>query len=471
MPNKEIPQNITAREAVSRIVDDITRQRRVEGKEDGLRMLAPSLLGVLNAFEAGDVPIETTIFTASGSNNLAEPPATKPTEEAKSPPDVAIIDSIDKLPEEIRGELKFDSPLKRGEKEKTLLKILSITSENKPITKKLLFNVVYRKDVSKDLDGADRHTLNALIYSEKKKIKAKGLTIISKIMVITDKGKESKESVYWLTSIDNYRRTRSKIDEVLTLLRTASEKNPLSYKFLAQEIFGEATDKNIGAMRTALCRLRRRSVLGKSGEVIKNVPLNEESKTSYGQTHLGFYIVKKDNQVAEVPSVEIEMNSGVKLADRISDAPIANVPIVPKSPSAENELNSSFLNEREIYIIAKKLLAIEVNNKELLNTLRIDVRHLYKDEMVRLFNRVRGELSRKKINVVDYEPKKEDILPILGKLDTFGKDPKKYLKSCTAEAKILLSCFNSEKITFALLNQLFPVRMVPIQKSMVKRGV
>jgi len=286
MQNKEYQQSITAKEAIFRITSAIEKQKKAEGKDDGLNKLTPLMINALDVFGVGDVPIERTIFTNDSWH-------------------VTVIDSFDKLPEETRKWLMPDGLLRYGEQEKTLLEILNITSKKNPVTKKLLLNILYKGD-SEDKGRNNEANLNNLINFGKKEIKAKGQAIMSGIRTVRNKGEESKESVYWLDNVDNYRceEGNTEMERTLVFLRAASKEKPISYIFLAKEILGEATFTNVTHIRNIFVKLE--NILEKSEEVIERVHLDKELGKPKGPKQLGFYIAKKGSQATESSSVKKE---------------------------------------------------------------------------------------------------------------------------------------------------------------------
>jgi hypothetical protein len=345
--SKESPQTITAREAISKIAGFIEKQGGIKRRKDGLCRLTPVLIGVLDAFGVGEASVEKTIFTVLKPNNLTEPPVANPTEKIKNPQDAMVFDSLNKLPEEVKKWLMPDGLLRYGEQGETLLKLLIITSDKKPITKGLLFNIIYRRDIDSNNYHNDSFRLNTLIDSKRKEIKEKGFVVMSKITVIRNNEKKLKELVYWLSGVDVYRCPKdmtSKISQTLVLLRAASEGKPLSYRFLAKEIFGEVTPTSIEKIRNVFMNLK--DILEKSGEVLERVGLDKEPEKPWGPKQLGFYIAKKENQV--VGESSLVKNDAVLKASQIDPHIEAKAPVpartifVKPDPPKENPTNNSY---------------------------------------------------------------------------------------------------------------------------------
>jgi|WetSurMetagenome_2_1015567.scaffolds.fasta_scaffold03444_4 hypothetical protein len=308
--------------------------------------------------------------------------AVKSEEEVRNPQDIIIIDSFGKLPEAIRKVLMPGAFLKYGEPGETLLSLLTITSEKNPITKRLLFNIIYRRDIDNENYRNDIFMLDRLIGSRRGEIKAKGLVIKDKTVVIDDKG--SKESVCWLTA------------------KAVKQTNP---------------------------------PIETRAEVLKPVNITE-----------GALPVKIDC----IPVTTIFAKTDPLKRTNFPEKP------TDKASNSENNPDSLVaLTESEVYVAVKELLRTERENKALLNTLGVNVKPLYTEEISRLMNRVRGDFgNKKKSNASDFE--KRNIISALNKFKEFAKDRKKYVNLRTRPVQVLLSCFDSAKIENGFWEKLFP---------------
>jgi hypothetical protein len=362
MPKPERLQYITAREAISEIVDAVVKQKGAGGEELG--KLKSFELQILDGFGVGDVRIERTIFTA----------------------DTTIS------------------------KEKI----------------------------------QDRAILNNVNKSQK---------------IIESKDRDS---------------------QVSTLLREASAEKPLSKRFLAEKILGEATYENLEAMGYFLLKAVKK--LTKSGEIIRQIPLKKDPERPWGPRAFGYYIVKKDKQVAEDSPAKTKTTLNVRQknpeAKTIApksvsrhEAAAITVPIVSKSPNAENKPISDLpLKDSEIFVVLERILSMMVEDKQLLASLNINTTQLFdKDEIKSLMNRVRGDIDRRRMNKKDFE--KENLSSFCNKLDVFMKDRQKYLNSCRGTAKILLDCFGSEKADKAFFEKLLEPQPVLVRKTMAEMEV
>jgi hypothetical protein len=274
--------------------------------------------------------------------------------------------------------------------------------------------------------------------------------------------------------------SKDRDSQVSTLLREASAEKPLSKRFLAEKILGEATYENLAAMGYFLLKAVKK--LAKSGEIIERIPLKKDPERPWGPRAFGYYIVKKDKQVAEDSPAKTKTTLNVRQKNPEAkiiapksvsrhEAAVITAPIVSKSPNAENKPISDLpLKDSEIFVVLERILSMMVEDKQLLASVNVNTTQLFhRDEILSLMNRVRGDLIRKKMNKNDFE--KENLLSFRAKLEDFMKDKQKHLTSCVGAAKILLNCFKSEKADNAFFEKLLEPQPVPVRKTMAEMEV
>lgn len=249
---------------------------------------------------ATEVLPPTAMVPEATKTSLVNLVAIKPVGEIKSPPGVVVIDSIDQLSEKTRMWLKA-CPLSGFEDKKSaLLEISKETSEKKPITKRLLFQMLHEEDINMDLSKANKR-IDRLILAANKETRKGGFVIKSASMVIGDK----EELVCWKAKTEKADGSRDKIKEkevasTLELLHTASPVNFATYRSLTIGVFGDVTEEHIKRMQTTIMP-QVKIELNKLGEVLIKKHLNRSSK-EFAYSKFGFWIVKKDKASGTIPA-------------------------------------------------------------------------------------------------------------------------------------------------------------------------
>ncbi len=272
--------------------------------------------------------------------------------------------------------------------------------------------------------------------------------------------------------------TSAEMNMLRIFAETAGE-NPISGPLLAEKMYGNEIEPKIA-------RNRAYAVLHNLRKKLKEHNLFIATKETRvgknrGNRTVAYHLidksdsVKMDNLEKKLVESEIPAKEDIFVAKRETEnwdfrnQGIAALTLTEFSDKKkEPDLDSSPLEDGEIYVIIQCLLAAE--NKELFTTLSVNMEPLDTEEIRRLFNRVRVKLGKNGICKTDFM--KENISSARIKLKSFAKSPEKYYRLCDKKsAQLLLDCLDPVKVNNHFLDELFIKQVADFQKTMARTEV
>jgi hypothetical protein len=249
---------------------------------------------------------------------------------------------------------------------------------------------------------------------------------------------------------------------ILKALVGTSEKHPISMSALAKGVYGDEIPLKVAKGRVnAMLSILREKLRGYDLAIVKkSTGRKEMGRDGRKGDRSSYYLANKDDSVKE--------NFGEKLAE--SRVVITTAPITNNPQKEKKELGSSFfLTDNEIYVIAERLLYLQVKDGQLLINSNVDMRLFDREEIKSLMGKLKGDIRKGRVNESDLE--RESLLPIRNKLEFFAIDKKKYFDSCGELAQILLSYFMSAEIDKTFLEKLLETKPALVYQSIEKMEV
>ena len=238
--------------------------------------------------------------------------------------------------------------------------------------------------------------------------------------------------------------------KVLEIL--ACTKEPMSVGMITRALFGkkEDFDKNFSEYRnkTASALYMLPGTLRSSDILVgKKAPENQSGKKNWKTERCFYYLTEKDGKPL------------------INNLTVHEEPKATPAPVVEKcKTNPVPLNNEEIFIVTKRLLKCVVRDKVQMISVGINTDPIMKsEEMKEFIHRINGELDKKINNNQGLE--RRSIEGAIEKFRFFAKNPKDYYKSCSKIARVLLKCFNPEKMEDGMWEKLLPAETIIYAKK------
>lgn len=327
------------------------------------------------------------------------------------------------------------------------------------------------------------------------------------------KQKNDKNTVIFRGNEINFSKDAELRIKVLKILDGTSEEHPISTTVLARMIFGGEISIKDAKNRLAGIIFGLRLKLEPLGFFINKAKVIKENTEPRNRDKAAYYMsivkesVRKVDRIAKSSVVKRKRKANKKsLLPNVSPAVSSSVvnvmekagikksevkgqevrPSVGKIPARADIFNTAPktkepkempkinlpLTDEDIFVIIRRLSTISRTNKSLLDSEHINQQPFISNrkELDMVITRVIKKLSDDKIRWADFESRVENVTSVRGKLSAYAADPFRYSKSCSAEARILLGCFDRKVIGEAFLNLFFPFQLGATQNPTVGKG-
>jgi len=235
--------------------------------------------------------------------------------------------------------------------------------------------------------------------------------------------------------------TQVKVLEIL-----ACAKEPISVGTMTKALFGkkEDFDKNFSGYRTmtASALYMLPGALRSNDISVGKKVLERQPGKNWKAERCFYYLTEKNGEpLISNPAVH--------------EGPKAT----PVSIAEKCKTNSAPLKDEEVFIVTKRLLKRVLEHKVWMISVGINLDPIMQSvEMGEFMTRIDGELAKKKPNLQEFE--KRSVEGAIEKFHFFAKNPKDYSISCSKIARILLKCFDPEKMEDGTWEKLLPAETI-----------